>query len=266
MERRRVKQEIKKNENINQKPSNEKQSINFDELKSLLNGEYGKNKTLEENKMDMMKKFSQMFSNINNMNPLEIRKMKKMLDEMRGKNSTESEQIKKVEKPKVKVETNDKNSITLVFDDNENKKVRITGDRYGLGSTSFYEENEGKISVVLDGYEITPGYKGFYDFDTTGKHVVKIFLKTNKIDIKHMFAGCDKLISVEGLENLDTSEEINIRSIFAGCTNLKTISGLSKWDVSNASCFACMFYGCDNLDKKCIPSWYPKSKLPFNLK
>lgn len=63
-----------------------------------------------------------------------------------------------------------------------------------------------------------------------------------------MFSGCSSLVSIEGIENLDTSEVNDMGGMFSGCTSLEELD-LSSLDTSNVTDMSGMFDYCISLKK-----------------
>ena len=60
------------------------------------------------------------------------------------------------------------------------------------------------------------------------------------------FLSCSKLIAIEGISNLNTSEVTDMKSMFSGCRLLTTLD-VSNFDTSNVTNMMYMFSGCRNL-------------------
>ena len=67
-------------------------------------------------------------------------------------------------------------------------------------------------------------------------------------DSSHLFYGYDNVESIEGIEDLDTSNVENFSSMFTGLRNLKKPVNLSSWNVSSGRNFDYMFQD-TNLDE-----------------
>ena len=72
------------------------------------------------------------------------------------------------------------------------------------------------------------------------------FSKLKFKSLQSFFGGCNKLTSVEGIENINTSEVMNTVAMFAGCTSLKSVD-LSNFHISRVTNMADMFYSCSAL-------------------
>lgn len=72
------------------------------------------------------------------------------------------------------------------------------------------------------------------------------FFKLKFKSLKSFFDGCNKLTSIVGIENLNTTEVMNTVGMFAGCTALKTLD-LSNFSTSRVTNMVDMFYGCSSL-------------------
>ena len=74
------------------------------------------------------------------------------------------------------------------------------------------------------------------------------------------FAGMTKLTSIEGMENLNTSEATSTESMFKGCTALKKLD-LTNLNTSQVTNMNSMFNGCTSLDTICASSRFTTQKL-----
>ncbi len=72
------------------------------------------------------------------------------------------------------------------------------------------------------------------------------FSKLKFKSLKSFFGGCDKLNTIVGIENINTSEVLNTVGMFAGCTALTSID-LSNFHTSRVTNMADMFYKCTSL-------------------
>lgn len=68
----------------------------------------------------------------------------------------------------------------------------------------------------------------------------------NVTSIMSMFASCDKLENIIGLENLDLSNMTDIQNMFIGCGSLETLD-LSTLNTSNITSIGHIFDSCSNL-------------------
>jgi len=62
----------------------------------------------------------------------------------------------------------------------------------------------------------------------------------------YMFSGFRNLVSIEGLEYIDTNEVTTMSSMFYNCNNLTSLD-LSSFDTSQVTDMSYMFYNCNNL-------------------
>ena len=69
------------------------------------------------------------------------------------------------------------------------------------------------------------------------------FMLTN---LRNFFAGCKKLKTIIGIENLNTSEATNMEGMFSNCSSLQTLD-VSKFNTENVSDMQKMFAGCSAL-------------------
>lgn len=95
------------------------------------------------------------------------------------------------------------------------------------------------------------GYGKNPEWDTHAAEIQKVVFKAGFRDETHTtcsnwFNGCTNLSSIEGIENLNTSNVKNMSGMFAKCSNLETLD-LSHFNTENVTTMAQMFYGCTKL-------------------
>lgn len=95
------------------------------------------------------------------------------------------------------------------------------------------------------------GYGNDPNWDTHAAEIKKVVFKAGFRDETHTtcsnwFNGCTNLTSIEGIENLNTSDVKNMSGMFAKCSNLETLD-LSHFNTENVTTMAQMFYGCTKL-------------------
>ena len=66
-------------------------------------------------------------------------------------------------------------------------------------------------------------------------------------DMSYLFNGCESLVSLPDISKWNTSNVTNMESLFSGCTSLLTLPDLSKWDTSNVANLKCLFSECKSL-------------------
>lgn len=95
------------------------------------------------------------------------------------------------------------------------------------------------------------GYAKNPEWDTHAAEIQKVVFKAGFRDETHTtcsnwFNGCMNLTSIEGIENLNTSNVKNMSGMFAQCSNLETLD-LSHFNTEQVTTMAQMFYGCTKL-------------------
>ena len=78
-----------------------------------------------------------------------------------------------------------------------------------------------------------------------------------------MFAECHDLISLDGSENLDTSNLSSIYSMFGECENLEDISAVSSWNLSNCENITLAFGSYKINDLSPLRNWDVTNVLSF---
>lgn len=106
------------------------------------------------------------------------------------------------------------------------------------------------------------------DWNTHAAEIKKVVFKAGFRDETHTtcsnwFNGCTNLASIEGIENLNTSNVQNMSGMFAQCSNLETLD-LSHFNTEKVTTMTQMFYGCTKLRKLNISSFNTKIVISMN--
>ena len=80
----------------------------------------------------------------------------------------------------------------------------------------------------------------------------------NATNLDWMFSHCESLITIDGLDTLDTSHITSMNIMFSYCKQLESID-LSSFDTSLITSVASMFMGCSSLKKVDLSSWHTDS-------
>lgn len=115
-------------------------------------------------------------------------------------------------------------------------------------------------------YELQNGDR--QDWNTHAAEIKKVVFKAGFRDETHTtcsnwFNGCTNLASIEGIENLNTSNVQNMSGMFAQCSNLETLD-LSHFNTEKVTTMTQMFYGCTKLRKLNISSFNTKIVISMN--
>lgn len=97
------------------------------------------------------------------------------------------------------------------------------------------------------------------DWGTYAAEIKKVVFKAGFRDETHWtcskwFSGCTNLTSIEGIENLNTSNVKYMNEMFGQCSNLETLD-LSHFNTENVVNMSNMFNGCTKLHKLNISSF-----------
>ena len=103
------------------------------------------------------------------------------------------------------------------------------------------------------------GYGNYPNWDTHAAEIKKVVFKAGFLDETHTtcskwFSGCTNLASIEGIENLNTSNVKNMSGMFAKCSNLETLD-LSHFNTEKVGNMSNMFNGCTKLHDLNISSF-----------
>lgn len=123
------------------------------------------------------------------------------------------------------------------------------------GTLSFHRsatKPEG-VNILALGTGTSPNW------DTHAAEIKKVVFKAGFRDETHWtcskwFSGCTNLTSIEGIENLNTSNVKYMNEMFGQCSNLETLD-LSHFNTENVVNMSNMFNGCTKLHKLNISSF-----------
>lgn len=95
------------------------------------------------------------------------------------------------------------------------------------------------------------GYGNYPNWDTHAAEIKKVVFKAGFRDETHTtcskwFSGCTNLTSIEGIENLNTSNVKYMNEMFGQCSNLETLD-LSHFNTEKVENMSNMFNGCTKL-------------------
>ena len=102
-------------------------------------------------------------------------------------------------------------------------------------------------------------YGNRQDWNAHAAEIQKVVFKAGFRDetpttCSNWFSGCTNLASIEGIENLNTSNVKNMSGMFAKCSNLETLD-LSRFNTEKVENMSKMFYGCTKLHDLNISSF-----------
>lgn len=123
------------------------------------------------------------------------------------------------------------------------------------GTLSFHRGATKPVGENI--YELQYGNR--QDWNDHAAEIKKVVFKPGFRDETHTtcsswFSGCTNLASIEGIENLNTSNVKNMSEMFALCSNLETLD-LSHFNTEKVEKMSKMFYGCTKLHDLNISSF-----------
>ena len=143
-------------------------------------------------------------------------------------------------------EINKLNEITIQYDVKNNDKIKLFGKK-------FIENNKNNCKIRVDNkvYNIVESIKVNRNINRDIIEI-KLIIEKKMTNISYMFGdsinnGCNALISLPDICNLDTKDVTNMSSLFIGCNSLFLISDISKWDTESVTDMSSMFYHCKSL-------------------
>ena len=103
------------------------------------------------------------------------------------------------------------------------------------------------------------GYGNYPNWDTHAAEIKKVVFKAGFRDETHTtcskwFSGCTNLTSIEGIENLNTSNVKYMNEMFGQCSNLETLD-MSHFNTEKVGNMSNMFNGCTKLHDLNISSF-----------
>lgn len=107
------------------------------------------------------------------------------------------------------------------------------------------------------------GYGNYPNWDTHAAEIQKVVFKAGFRDETHTtcskwFSGCTNLTSIEGIENLNTSNVKYMNEMFGQCSNLETLD-LSHFNTEKVGNMSNMFNGCTKLRDLNISSFHTEN-------
>ena len=162
------------------------------------------------------------------------------------------------------IETNNYNEDILLFNNNEknkndfihNIKVYIKGNKINVKNIEedqwifnydFKEKGEYEIKIEIDKRltnlsNLFVGCKLLYSVDLSNLDT------SNVTEMEYMFACCEQLKRIKGIEKLKTNKVINMKGIFEECCELEELD-LSNFDTSKVTDMKLMFSNCAKLKR-----------------
>ena len=114
---------------------------------------------------------------------------------------------------------------TLTFQYGYKKTLDAKMNEYKLEITSYWQSHSSEVTRVV--------------FD-------KSFASARPTNCVEWFRNFTKLTTIDGIENLNTSNTESMRAMFYRCSQLTSLD-LSAFDTQNVNVMNYMFYGCSNL-------------------
>ena len=114
---------------------------------------------------------------------------------------------------------------TLTFQYGYKKTLDAKMNEYKLEITSYWQSHSSEVTRVV--------------FD-------KSFASARPTNCVEWFRNFTKLTTIDGIENLNTSNTESMRAMFYGCSQLTSLD-LSAFDTQNVNVMNYMFYGCSQL-------------------
>ena len=164
---------------------------------------------------------------------------------------------------KERLDKNEKNVITIIYDYNKSKDINIDIDykekvknligetisREKLFGERFVNNNKNKCKMIINGKkeEICSYLSNYHEYLNKGKLEIKLIDIKNITDISYMFSGCLSLISLPDISNMNLNNITNIIGIFFYCSSLSYIDDISKWETKNIQDLCGIFLNCSAL-------------------
>ena len=136
-----------------------------------------------------------------------------------------------------------------------------------LGEYTDYGDVSHKVDYYTESrmgpeklYGVYPGWIDENIYMPANSKIKRIIIHDKIAPIKtaYWFAGCNQITSIEGIENLDTSNVTDMTCMFRYCNNLQSID-LNNFDTENVTNMYSMFDGCSKLTSLNLSSFNTKN-------
>ena len=125
-----------------------------------------------------------------------------------------------------------------------NEKIRIIGK-------NFFLRNKNNCKIIIKNEE--KNLMEFYESINDEKEIkIKIIINNKVVNYSYMFSGCNSLISLPDISNLDLNNTSNISNLFSECSSLELLDDISKWETDKIYDMSYLFSGCSSL--KTLPN------------
>ena len=164
---------------------------------------------------------------------------------------------------KVKLNINDINEITIIYDFSESRKIDIdyeysqkikqlkgeTINKYKIFGENFVQNNKDicKIIVNNEKKELCSYLENYKNYLNKDKLEIKLTGINNIIDSSYMFSGCVSLISLPDISKWNIIKVENMRGIFFYCKSLSYLDDISGWKTDNITDLCGAFDNCSSL-------------------
>ena len=145
---------------------------------------------------------------------------------------------------------------TLTFTYAEKPKAFAKRGQDGIHKL-FEGLSQNPLEILQDGRKLFYAIPTWFNINAKGNKgsneaITKVvfdksFAQARPTSTYSWFCGMKNLISIEGMEYLDTSRVKYMQNMFEGCSNLEYID-VSRFNTENVEYMGCMFYGCSNLE------------------
>ena len=132
------------------------------------------------------------------------------------------------------------NYIICKYKINNSDNVRIFGDIFVTNNKNIckliYKEKQQDLIAVFNTKDIKDDILE-----------IKITGINNIINASYMFYNAISLISLENIDNWNTSQINDMNNLLYGCRTLESLPDISKWETSKVTDMSYLFYNCSSL-------------------
>lgn len=173
------------------------------------------------------------------------------------------EQTVEIEDESSKVFSNDKTTVDSNTSYTETQLTPIGEDSSKIVSEKIENEDVFSWKLEDDGTLVIGGgiWPGGVPWWSVREQVLKVNITSKIISspssnagFSGMFRGCSNLVSIDGIELLDTSNARSLTSMFQDCSKLKSLD-LSSMNTLNVTNMSYMFSGCSSLSNLNVESF-----------
>ena len=128
----------------------------------------------------------------------------------------------------------------IIYKINSKNVIKLFGEDFVI-----LNRNKCRIELNHKKYKLIPIIR--FKKKLNLKIKIKLIIFEKMVFMNSMFEGCQNLLTLKDLNNLDVSHVIYMNSLFAGCSSLISLPDISEWKTHNVRDMNFMFMDCSSL-------------------